>query len=101
VKSLPIVILLVTAGVFVGQSSSNPGRRFDNQYMTMTILSGWTVRPSVDQKLNLTQGKYILIINPIFTHASGVEGSPENRPAFVILCSLQILPAGEIHRNYL
>jgi len=50
------------------------GRPFDNQYLTMTIVRGWTVVPSADQKLNLSRGKYLLTINPIFTHASGVEG---------------------------
>jgi hypothetical protein len=40
----------------------------------MTILPEWTVGPSVDQILNIVQGKYLLSINPIFTHASGVTG---------------------------
>jgi IPT/TIG domain len=40
----------------------------------MTILPGWTVGPSLDQKLNLVRGKYLLTINPIFTHASGIQG---------------------------
>ena len=69
-----LVILLISTGALAGRSSPGTGKRFDNQYLTMTIVSGWTVGRSVDQKLTLTQGKYLLIINPIFTHASGVEG---------------------------
>jgi hypothetical protein len=71
-RSAPVILLLLAAGVVVGQSSSNG--RFDNPYLTMTILTGWTVTPAADQKLNLTRGKYLLVINPIFTHASGIEG---------------------------
>jgi hypothetical protein len=72
--SAAIVIALIAAGAFVPQSSSSTGRRFENQYLTMTILPGWRVGNSVDQKFNLIQGKYILTINPIFMHASGITG---------------------------
>ena len=68
------VTLLISAGALAGRSSPDTGRRLDNQYLTMTILSGWTVGPSADQKLNLTRGKYLLTINPTFAHASGIEG---------------------------
>src|ERR1700692_2527120 len=47
---------------------------FENQYLRIQVLPGWTVAASGDQTLNLTQGKYLLSINPIFTHASGVTG---------------------------
>jgi hypothetical protein len=69
-----MIVLLVTAGVLAAQSPPVVGTRFDNQYMTMTIRRGWVVSPSVDQKLNLLKGKYLLTIHPIFGHASGVEG---------------------------
>jgi len=72
--SVPITVLLISAGVFAAQSSSSTGRRFENQYLTITILPAWTVGSSVDQRLNLIQDKYLLSINPIFTHASGVTG---------------------------
>jgi hypothetical protein len=68
-----IIIPLAGAGV-LGQSSPGAGRRFDNQYLTMTVLRGWTVGPSADLTLNLARGQYLLAINPVFTHASGVEG---------------------------
>jgi hypothetical protein len=72
--SAPIIVLLVAAGILAGQSASTAGRSFDNHYLTITILGGWTLNPSADQRLNLVKGKYVLTINPIFTHASPVEG---------------------------
>lgn len=76
--STRLIVLLVTlqisTGSFAERTSPGTRQRIDNQYLTMTILSGWTVGPSVDQKLNLVKGKYLLTINPIFTHASPVEG---------------------------
>lgn len=47
---------------------------FENQYLKIQILPRWTVAAYGDQTLNLIQGKYLLSINPIFTHASGVTG---------------------------
>lgn len=74
-KSASIIVLLVAAGVVAAQKSpSMDGRPFDNQYLTMTIVRGWTVGASTDQTLNLNRGKYLLTVNPIFTHASGIEG---------------------------
>ena len=72
--SATLIILLVVAGFLVGQPSASPGRRFENQYLTITIAGGWTIGPSVDQKLNLIHGKYLLSINPVFLHASGITG---------------------------
>jgi hypothetical protein len=63
----------VLIGVTDGQTGA-PGKKFENQYLTMTILPACTVGPSVDQTLNIVQGKYLLAINPIFTHPSGVTG---------------------------
>jgi hypothetical protein len=48
--------------------------QFENQYLKIKILPGWTVAPSGTQILNLINGKYLLSINPIFTHASGIIG---------------------------
>jgi hypothetical protein len=47
---------------------------FENQYLKIRLSPGWTVAATGDQVLNLVRGKYILSIDPIFTHASGVEG---------------------------
>src|SRR5207245_1365498 len=53
--------------------SSGRSRTFSNQFLTITILPGWTTRPA-DPTLDILHGKYILSINPIFSHASGITG---------------------------
>ncbi len=65
---ISIVVLLISC-IVVGQSHE-PVRKFDNQYMTITILPGWAAKPSGDQKLSISRGKYLLTIDPIFTHAT-------------------------------
>lgn len=65
---IPIAVLLIS-GIAVGQSHA-PGKKFENQYLTMTILPGWAAELSADQKLSIIRGKYLLAINPIFTHAT-------------------------------
>lgn len=58
----------------VNQSASpGTGRTFSNQLLTITILPGWTARPA-EPILDILHGKYILSINPIFAHASGITG---------------------------
>jgi hypothetical protein len=65
---LSISIVLFLIGVTDGQTGA-PGKKFENQYLTMTIRPEWTVGPSVDQTLNIVHGKCLVSINPIFTHA--------------------------------
>jgi IPT/TIG domain len=77
--SVSVIVLLAGAGILAGQTSSGAGRRFDNQYLSMTILRGWTVGASADPTLadptlNVVRDQYLLAINPVFTHASPVEG---------------------------
>src|SRR5437899_7195866 len=48
-------------------------RTFSNQFLTIAISPEWAARP-VNQTLDIIHGKYILSINPIFTHASGIIG---------------------------
>ena len=67
-------MLLAGARILSGQASPRADKRFDNQYLTITILRGWIVDTSVDQTLNLVRGQYLLAINPVFAHASGIEG---------------------------
>jgi hypothetical protein len=69
-----MIVLLLAAGLLTAQSSPVSGRALDNPYLAITILPGWTVEPSVAPALHLIKGKYLLTINPVFTHASGVEG---------------------------
>ena len=73
-----VVILLAAAGVLAGQTLTPARRRFDNEYLSMTILRGWTVDSSAYPTLNVVRGKYWLAINPLFTHASPVEGGRFN-----------------------
>lgn len=54
-------------------ASSAKSRTFSNQFLTITILPGWTARPA-QPTLDILHGKYILSINPMFSHASGVAG---------------------------
>ncbi|MFZ0773040.1 MAG: hypothetical protein WCA49_22500 [Candidatus Sulfotelmatobacter sp.] len=72
--SASVIILLAAASVLTGQTSTPASSRFDNQYLSMTILRGWTLGASAGPTLDVVQGKYLLTINPVFTHASGVEG---------------------------
>jgi len=51
----------------------NPSK-FENQFLAIQVFPEWTVATSNDQTLNLLKGKYLLSINPMFTHASGVIG---------------------------
>ena len=72
IRGAAATILVLTVELFAGQPSSPAGNRFENQYLTIAVQGGWTVHESADQILNLTHGKYVLSINPMFTHASGV-----------------------------
>jgi len=48
--------------------------KFENHYLKIQILPAWKVTPTTDQTLNLSKGKYLLSINPVFLHASGIIG---------------------------
>ncbi len=74
IRSAPLIVLLLAAGILTAQSSPAPGRPFDNPYLTISVQPGWTVTAAPDQRLNLVKGKYRLTINPVFTHASGIVG---------------------------
>lgn len=72
-RKIAVSILLFAATIAVTQNSSPRGRTFENQYVKMTILPGWTVTSSPPE-VKVIYGKYVLTINPIYEHASGVEG---------------------------
>jgi hypothetical protein len=68
------VSILFTAIASIAQ---NPGTRanvFENEYVKMTIRPGWTVDSSTPPLLKVHHGKYVLTVNPVYEHASGVEG---------------------------
>jgi hypothetical protein len=72
--SAPLIILLAGTGILAGQTSPHDNRKFDNPYLTITISREWIASPSADRTLKLVKGKYLLAINPVFSHASPVEG---------------------------
>lgn len=54
-------------------------RRFENLYMSLQILPGWTIAPRGPQAgdcctLTLTKGRYVLAIDPLFDHAGPILG---------------------------
>ena len=67
-------------------SSSVPGSTvYENQYMKFTVLGGWVVSEAdtivfvdrtttVKPAVNNTKGDYILSVDPLYQHASGIVG---------------------------
>lgn len=72
-RKIAVSILLFSAIAAVTQNSSSSGRTFENRYLKMTILPGWQVASSPPEA-KVIHGKYVLTINPIYVHASGIEG---------------------------
>jgi len=73
-KGLPALCLGLTACLFHPLMEAQAKPEFENQYLKLRLSPGWRVGASGDQVLNLVRGRYILSINPIFTHASGIVG---------------------------
>ncbi|MGD0987414.1 MAG: hypothetical protein ABR874_06370 [Candidatus Sulfotelmatobacter sp.] len=65
--------IVLFAAALAAVAGTDQNRQVDNQFVTMTISPGW-VAASRDQVLVVSHEKYVLRINPIFMHASGVEG---------------------------
>jgi len=68
------VLLLLATGILPAQAPSS--QKLDNQFLAITVAPGWRVADSTKPAfiLRLVRDNYTLSINPIFTHASGVEG---------------------------
>lgn len=64
------IVVLIVASVSVAQISAIASRQIENQYLSVKILPGWKLGASQDQKLDLSKGKYVLVIDPIYTHAT-------------------------------
>jgi hypothetical protein len=51
---------------------------FTDENLSINVLPGWTAKQStvaaLPEAVNITKGNYILYINPLFGHASGIEG---------------------------
>jgi len=69
-----LIVLLAAMRASFAQSPPAMGSNFDNQYVRMTILPGWIVGSSTPPLVKFSRGKYVLTVNPIYVHASGVEG---------------------------
>jgi hypothetical protein len=69
-----VVIAVLLASASIVKSSTDSGRRIDTQYATMTVSRGWVVVNSEGPIVVLKKGNYVLTIDPIFSHASGVTG---------------------------
>jgi hypothetical protein len=71
---LQMAMLLAVADS-TAQTSSTAGVAFESRYLTMRIVPGWRTnaaeRPA---ELQLVKGKYVLAIDPVFGHASGITG---------------------------
>jgi hypothetical protein len=62
-----------------GPATPPHSRHFENPYLSLQILPGWTIAPLHQHAgdcciLTITNGRYVLSINPVFTHASGISG---------------------------
>lgn len=55
---------------------NNQNTAYENQYMKIVLLPGWTAKTPrrAPAAVNITKGSYILFINAQATQASGVEG---------------------------
>jgi hypothetical protein len=67
----PLMVLLLST-VLIAQTSPGAREKFENEYVAITVLRGWTVDTSGVPEVKLIHSKYVLSINPIFVHASGV-----------------------------
>jgi hypothetical protein len=73
-KGLPALCLGLTVWLSIPLIEAKAKPEFENQYLKIRLSPGWTVAASGDQVLNLVREKYILSIDPTFTHASGIIG---------------------------
>lgn len=84
-----LILCLSLASAFFASTHAKPAdtphhsRTFENQYLRIRLRPGWTVTPpnEADNKasgdcctVTITHGNYTLEINPVFAHASGVDG---------------------------
>ncbi|MFZ0315187.1 MAG: hypothetical protein WAL85_20975 [Candidatus Korobacteraceae bacterium] len=64
-----VIVVFAAISVSFAQSPPAIGSNFENQYVGMTILPGWTVDASSPPLVKLRHGNYVLTIDPIHTHA--------------------------------
>jgi hypothetical protein len=71
--------LHVQAACAAGPVTPPHSRHFENPYLSLQILPVWTIAPPNQHAgdcctLTITNGRYVLAINPLFEHASGISG---------------------------
>ena len=71
--------LPIKAAHAAGPATPPHSRHFENPYLSLQILPGWTIAPPNQHvgdccTLTITNGRYVLSINPLFSHASGISG---------------------------
>lgn len=66
-----MLAVVLLGGVARAQTPSSHARVFENEYVKMTVEPGWTTIAAMPG-VKLTHGKYVLDINSIWVHASGV-----------------------------
>ena len=69
----------IKAARAAGPATPPHSRHFENPYLSLQILPGWTIAPPNQHvgdccTLTITNGRYVLSINPLFSHASGISG---------------------------
>src|SRR5579872_3863876 len=69
-----VVLLTLMAGTLVAQSAPGDGAVVENEFLKIRSLPDCTIAKSAEPIVSLSKGKYRLVINPMFLHASGVEG---------------------------
>src|SRR3989344_811982 len=52
--------------------------KYESDYLSLDVTSGWTTKAATAANtkgaVNVTKGNYILYVNPVFLHASGIIG---------------------------
>ncbi len=64
-----VIVVLAAMKVSFAQSPPAMGSHFENEYVRVTIVPGWTVDASSPPLVKVAHGNYVLTINPILTHS--------------------------------
>ena len=67
-------VFSIVAALLCAQEPHSRARTFENDYMRMRVLPGWTVDTSTPALVKVIHGNYILTIDPTWSHASGIIG---------------------------
>jgi hypothetical protein len=66
-----VAALFVWSAFSLGQSPhAQSAHTFENQYVKMKVLPGWTVDTSAPALIKVVHGKYVLTIDPVLLHAT-------------------------------